>query len=413
MTINRRWIVFVLGLAAGLAVALIAPRLVGRHGKAAPNAQAQGHALYQCPMHPSVVSDKPENCPICGMKMQKVDDSGGPEQQPGGKGRILYYRNPMNPTVTSPTPAKDSMGMDYVPVYEGEEGVESPVSGRAVVKLPKWRQQLIGVTTAEARVRPLRVSIRTVGKIAYDPDLYTAITEYREALITREKVKESPWPDVHERADALVNASATKLKLMGLSEDQIGKLAAEKSPTNLLFGQAGGTLWVYADIYESDVSLVAPGQDVEVTLPAFPGQVFQGAIRAIDPVLNPDTRTVKVRAEISDPGGRLKPEMFVNVSIKVPLGDAVAVPVDAVLDTGVRQLVFVEIADGEFEPREVKLGHLADGYYEILSGLRAGETIVTQANFLLDSESKLRATGQKASQGAMPNMPGMKEGSKP
>jgi len=402
MTINKRWITFALGLTIGVGAALVAPRL-GGHRAAAPDHDTQSHKdLYQCPMHPSVVSDKPGHCPICGMKLERVDADS--PSAPSGKGRILYYRNPMNPEITSATPAKDSMGMDYVPVYEGEEGGQSTVSGHAVVKLPQWRQQLIGVTTTEAHVRPLRVSIRTVGKIAYDPDLYTAITEYREALISRDKVKDSPWPDVHEQADALVRASRTKLKLMGLGDDQIDKLAAEASPTNLLFGQAGGTLWVYAEVYENDIGLVSPGQDVEVTLPALPGRVIRGAIRAIDPVLNPSTRTVRVRAEIPDKSGLLKPEMFVNVTIKAPLGDALAVPSDAVLDTGTRQLAFVEIGDGEFDPREVKVGHLADGYYEILSGLKAGEKVVTQANFLIDSESKLRATGQKASQATMPSM---------
>ncbi len=411
MTMNRRWITFALGLLVGVGVALVAPRL-GRRAPSPPAAETHAHKdLYQCAMHPSVVSDKPGICPICGMKLQKADAAGGAADS-GGKGRILYYRNPMNPDVTSPTPAKDSMGMDYVPVYEGEEGAQTSIAGHAVVKLPQWRQQLIGVATTQARYRTLRASIRTVGKIAYDPDLYTAITEYREALISREKVKESPWPDVHEQADALVRASRTKLKLMGLGDDQIDKLAAEGSPTNLLYGQPGGSLWVYAEVYENDIALISPGQDVEVTLPALPGRLIRGTIKAIDPVLNPNTRTVRVRAEIPNERGILKPEMFVNVTIKAPLGEALTVPSDAILDTGTRQLAFVEIGDGTFDPREVKIGHLAEGYYEVLSGIKTGEQVVTQANFLLDSESKLRATGQKASQDSMPRMPGMKGGEK-
>lgn len=400
--INRRWVVFALGLLAGFGVALAAMKLVGhRHGTdtQTPRSAAK-KPLYQCSMHPSVVSDKPENCPICGMRLQKVaddSDGGGAPKTAKGRDKILFYRHPMRPDITSPKPAKDEMGMDYIPVREGEdEEVETPVSGRAVVKLPKWRRQLIGITTTEAVRRPLNASIRTVGRIAYDPELYTAQTEYREALISREKVKDSPWPDVHERADALVNASRLKLKLMGLGEDQIDNLAAEKASANLIIGQAGGTLWVYADIYEYDAGLVAAGQSVEVTLPAFPGRVLRGTIKAIDPVLNPNTRTIRVRAEIPNEKGALKPEMFVNVSIRVPLGSEVSVPIDAVFDTGERQLVFVEAAEGEYEPREVKVGHRADGQYQLLSGLEEGETVVTQANFLLDSESKLRATGAAA-----------------
>jgi Cu(I)/Ag(I) efflux system membrane fusion protein len=356
MTTNKRWPIFAIGLAIGLAAALIIPRMAGRGSGAAPVGTA-------------------------------------------GKGRILYYRNPMRPEITSPVPAKDDMNMEYIPVYEGDEGGESPVTGHAVVKLPKWRQQLIGVATMTAIRRPLQISIRTVGRIARDPELYTAITEYKEALTSRAKVKDSSWPDVHERAEALVNASKMKLRLMGLGDRQVEALASEAAPTNLLLGQAGGTAWVYAEVYENDAALVSAGQAVVVTVPALPGTLIHGTIKAVDPTLDPTTRTLRVRAEISNPKGLLKPEMFVDVSILIPLGEQLAVPSEAVFDTGERKLVFVEIADGEFDPREVAVGPLADGYYQILSGLKAGEKIVTSANFLLDSESKLRATGLKAGAG--------------
>lgn len=331
---------------------------------------------------------------LAARKQTSAPASGRPE----GRGKALYYRNPMNPEITSQTPMKDDMGMDYVPVYENEEGGPSPVSGQAVVKLPAWRQQLIGIKTATAAVHELRVSIRTVGRIAYDPDLYTAMTEYREALLSREKVKASTWPDVRERSDALVAAAAMKLKLMGLGQEQIDALDTEKAPTNLLLGRRGGRLWVYADVNESDAPLVKTGQSVVVTLAALPGRTFNGSIEAVDPVLNPETRTVRVRAEIPDPQGQLKPEMFVSASIEVPLGERLSVPLDAVLDTGARQSVFVEVGEGEFAPREVKAGRQADSEVEILSGLKAGEKVVTSANFLLDSESKLQAAGQKASE---------------
>src|SRR5438477_7404062 len=162
-----------------LAGGLVATRLLRR--PAVETATPAPKARYQCAMHPQIVSDEPDICPICGMRLQKVEGpSEGEAQQ---KGKIVFYRHPMRPDITSPTPAKDEMGMDYIPVYESElSGGEGAVPGHAAFTLSPERQQLIGVKTEEVERRPLDVEIRTVGKVAYDPGLYQAFVEYREAL---------------------------------------------------------------------------------------------------------------------------------------------------------------------------------------------------------------------------------------
>ena len=159
-------------------------------------------------------------------------------------------------------------------------------------------------------------------------------------------------------------------------------------------GDAGGTVWVYDKIYEYEIGLVKPGQTARISTPAYPGQVFHGTLRAVDPILDPQTRSLKVRIEVPNPDGKLKLEMYVDAEIQVSMGRTLAVPESAVLDSGSRQVVFVDLGQGRLEPREVRLGREANDHYEVLSGLREGEKVVTSANFLVDSESKLKSAIQ-------------------
>jgi len=352
----------------------------------APPASSIKAARYQCPMHPQIVSDHPEKCPICGMDLNPVTE--GPGAAPEGR-VIVGYRHPMRPDVTSPTPAVDEMGMPYVPIYAGETGGEVPVPGHAAFTLPAERQQLIGVTHEAVARRPLELSIRAVGKVAYDPKLYEALVEYRQAQRALGEMRQSPWTEAREGASSLVRAAALKLRQQGVSDELLRVMSEGADPTTVLL--PGSSVWIYVQVTESEVALVQVGQRITITAPAFPGRRFTAAVAGVDPILDPTTRSARVRALVATPQAELKPEMFVDATIEVPLGERLAVPTAAVLDTGPRQIVFVVSGAGRFAPRLVQLGHAAQGYYEVLDGLAEGEQIVTSANFLIDSESRFRA----------------------
>jgi Cu(I)/Ag(I) efflux system membrane fusion protein len=253
----------------------------------------------------------------------------------------------------------------------------------------------------------------------YSPDLVSTQEEYLLSKRTLERVQASPMAHIRAGAEAQLESARNRLLLWNLTEAQIAELEQHEKPQRetTLFSPIDGvvtkkmalqgmyvtpemslyeiadlsTVWVYADIYEYELPIVKVGQEAIVTLASYPGEVFRGRVIYIYPYLSTETRTVKIRMEFSNPQGKLKPGMYGDAQIKTKAGKKLAIPQEAVLDSGTRKLVFVDKGQGMYEPREVKLGNKADQFYPVLEGLTAGETVVTSATFLIDSESKLMA----------------------
>ena len=421
-------------------------------------------ATYYCPMHPTYTSDRPGNCPICNMKLVKAQEetsSAHPQtftsicylhncaklhdgkpcpmtvvakpgekvtcpicgehiaeaasaEIPSSQRKILYWTDPMIPGYRADGPGKSPMGMDLVPVYEetSSTGVALATNtppGYTPILLTPQKQQLIGVTTALATKRALIKTVRTVGVIAHDPELYQAQQEFIQAYQGWQRTKTEQIPEVTEQAKQLADSSRLRLRHLGLSEEMIDEVSTWKEPDHRLLLGGAGQYWVYASIYEYELSLLHVGQSANVTVDAFPGRTFTGTVKAIDPMLDMTTRTARARIVIEDSEGILKPEMFVNVLIAVDLGDVLAIPEEAVFATGTKSIVFVDKGQGLFEPRDVTIGAKADGAYEIRSGISEGERVVTSGNFLIDSESRLKAALRGAESG-LPAAPAAQAG---
>ncbi len=264
----------------------------------------------------------------------------------------------------------------------------------------------------------------------YSPELVSTQEEYLIALRAKKSLTKSPFPEVAGSGESLAESAKRRLKLWDISDDQIKALeeSGQVKKTLTLHSPFSGfvlekaaykgmnvmpgvalykladlsVVWLYADIYEYELPFIRLGQPASIQLSYTPGEIFTGKAIYIYPSLNPETRTAKVRFEIPNSHERLKPEMYANVEIKVHLGHKLAVPEGAIIDTGLRQLAIIDKGNGYFEPREVKVGSKVDNYYEVIKGLKAGERVVTSANFLIDSESKL-----KEAVGGMAGMPGM------
>ncbi|HVP79022.1 MAG TPA: efflux RND transporter periplasmic adaptor subunit [Thermodesulfobacteriota bacterium] len=263
----------------------------------------------------------------------------------------------------------------------------------------------------------------------YSPDLVSTQEEYLVALKAKKSLTKSSFPEVAESGESFAESARRRLKLWDITDEEIKDLeeSGKAKKTVTLYAPFSGfvleksaykgmnvmpgtslykladlsVVWLYADIYEYELPFIQLGQEASIQLSYIPGETVKGKAIYIYPSLNPETRTAKVRFEIPNSHERLKPEMYANVEIKVHLGQKLAVPEGAIIDTGVRQMAIVDKGNGYFEPREVKTGSKVENYYEIVRGLKAGERVVTSANFLIDSESKL-----KEAMGGM-SMPGM------
>ena len=392
-----------------------------RGGGAAAKTEA-AKTQYHCPMHPTYVSDRPGQCPIC--------------------------------------------KMDLVPM-QAAAGVTPPVvSGRAMVALSPERRQLLGVRSEAVTRRHLDRTIRTVGRVAmderrlhhvhtkyeayveklyvnfvgqmvrkgdhlaalYSPELVATQQEYLLAYRAQQRLAQSGIASVAKGGTDLLEAARQRLLFWDVAPADIATLertgkvertvdlhaelpgyVLQKSavhgmrvtPADILFDIADlSAVWILADVYESDLATVELGMAAEVTLPYQPGRTWRGKVAFVDPIVDPGTRTVKVRIEVANEDYALKPDMFGDVVLRRELGDALFVPESAVLKPGDRQIVFLDLGDGRLAPREIETGARVEGGYAVLSGIAEGDKVVTSANFLIDSESSLKAV--LSSMGAAP-----------
>jgi len=366
---------------------------------------------------------------------------------PVAQKKVLYWVDPMHPAYKSDKPGTaPDCGMDLVPVYDdGNGATASNVSGYANVKVAPDRRQLIGVQTGMTEMRSLGRAVRTVGRVAVDETrLYKINTKfdgYIEKLyvnVTGQQIRKGQplfsvySPDLlatqqeyllamraAKQSPSLLEAARQRLRLWDISNAEMRELERTgtarrsitiHSPTNgfvltkiavegarvtagePLFELANlDHVWIQADVYESELQFIRLGATATTTLSYLPGRTWKGRVTFIAPIVDPMTRTVKVRSEFDNADGALKPDMFGDVVIEQPAREVVVVPDSAVLQTGTRSVVFVMKEDGTFQPREITVGTKSEQVYEVRSGLVAGEKVVTQANFLIDSESRLKA----------------------
>ena len=399
---------------------------------------------YTCTMHPSVHSKDPGKCPICSMDLVPVMKKEGGEATPQPQGEEIKGGE-------KKAPGGQMQGMPGMPgMKEGQmKGGEKP----SEFVVPVERQQQIGVRYAKVERKPLRHTIRAVGLIVpdktrnwqfvsrvdgyvqklqvtgpgevvdknaplmsiYSPDLLSSEREFVELLRMRDEAKSK---DARETPQRLIESAKRRLQLWNVTEQQIAELEKTRkaSDTLTLFSPFRGivqsvpveqgknvkigdmlvevadlsVVWVWAEFYENELSMLKVGQKFTITAKSYPGEKFEGTLSVINPFLDEMKRTAKVRIDIPNPDFKLQPGMYINAELEMDMGEALTVPVSAVMPTGTRTVVFVDKGQGKLEPRVIQLGTKYADIYEVKSGLQENERVVASANFLIDAESKVQ-----------------------
>ncbi len=424
------------------------PATETRPGKTATSGQ-----LYTCGMHPEVIQEEPGTCPICGMDLVPLSGTGAASAS--GERKIAYWVAPMDPNYISDQPGKSPMGMDLVPVYEDELkagvvkidpvtlqniGVTTETVTRRDLSLTLRTNGIVKVAEdAEYRVNPKvsgwieKLYVSRTGDVVekgepllaiYSPELVAAQQEYLLAVQTARTLQAGGLPRVGEGSENLLRSARRRLELWDISDDQIASLetTGEVQRTLILHSPASGVvlqknavegtavkagmdlftiadldpIWVNAQVFEYELPWVQQGDSVVIISPYDPKLMLKGRVEYIYPYVDRKSRTAELRIVLPNPDLALRPDMYVDVRIETsPHRNALAVPKSSVIRSGERDLVFIAIGEGEFLPREVKLGVEAGYYYEILDGLTEGMDIVTAAQFLLDSEATLQEAVQR------------------
>ncbi len=480
-------IVVVGALAAGAGYWAGMPGHGGAHDGAAVAAtsssakQERKILYYRNPMGLPDSSPTPKKDPM-GMDYVPVfadEDEGAPASANQSRSakqerKILYYRNPMGLPDSSPTPKKDPMGMDYIPVFAGEdEGGPASVNQ---ISISTDKVQKLGVRTEVASVRTLDKVVRAVGRIepderrqfvvaakfdgyverlhvnatgqpvakgqplfeVYSPELVSAQREYAIAAQGVQSLN-AAGAEAQAGMRQLAESSLLRLKNWDISDEQIKSLAKSSDvkrtmtlrspvagivterkavqgmrfmPGEMLYQVVDlSSIWVLADVFEQDIGLLQAGAKAKVTINAYPGKTFEGTLTYIYPTLKTETRTIPVRIELPNPGQLLKPGMFASVDMAAATGGkAVTVPLSSVIDSGTRRIVLVQAQEGRYEPRTVQLGARSDEYVEVRNGVSEGERVVVAANFLIDAESNLKAAVGGFGHAAHGKAVGSKEG---
>lgn len=380
---------------------------------------------YQCPMHPTVVSDRPGSCPICGMDLVPIQ-SGGPAPAQGPKSSV-----PGLAVISIPEPKRQLMGLKLATVEKRPLAREVRTSARLVsdetrlwrvtTKIEGWVEQLFIAYTGQPVEKG--APLLTI----YSPDLVSAQAEYLAAL----RAQGNAGAEASRVSGSLLAAARRRLELWDVTDEQVERLTRTRQveKTLTLYAPAGGVvlernvlagekitqgnplmviadlsvLWADADIYQSDLPHVREGMPLEMSLPYWPGKVFEGKVIFVSPTIDPESRTLRARLEIPNPELLLKPGMYGDARLSYGLGEKLSIPASAVMVGAQQTYAFRDTGDGHVVPVAIKVGIRSGEYYELLEGLNAGDQVVASANFLVDSESNLKAALEAL--GAGPSTP--------